>query len=107
MDLSLYKAVLEPVVQLFSGILLSGVATTTATQLLKLNFIPIPVTKYPRLSAAVVAVLASLVTIYNTNLELVLDNWVQVVAFMVGVFITSVVVYNAVIKTGEDSPNKL
>lgn len=92
-----FKTALDPIIQLFSVLVISGAGTTVATQILKLRFIPVPVTRYPRFTAAVVSVIASLVAAYNSDLNLLLNSGFQLFAFMVGVFIVSAITYNSIV----------
>lgn len=107
MELEYYRQVLAPIIQLFSALFLSGAATTAATQIGKMGFIPLPVQKYPRVSAAITSVIATLVAVYSSNLNLVVHSFWEIASFAVGVFILSTITYNNVIKTNDDSVTKL
>lgn len=107
MDIALYRSVLEPVVTFFTALVVSGVATTAAVQIFKLPFFGSVAKKYPRLTNAIVSLLASIVAVYNSNLDLVIHGVWQTVAFAAGVFVVAAITYNNVVKAGEDSTTRL
>jgi hypothetical protein len=98
MDIVFLRQLVQPFVEFFGALILSGAASTLATQLLKADWIPVPATKYPRTVAAVASVIATAVSIYASNLHLLLVGWWQYLAFAVGAFIVSAVTYNHVVK---------
>lgn len=107
MDITLYRSVLEPVVTFFTALVVSGVATTAAVQILKLDVLGGLAKKYPRLTNAVVSLLATIVAVYNSTLDLVINGTWQMVAFAVGVFVVAAITYNNVIKTNDESSTRL
>lgn len=107
MDIALYRSVLEPIVTFFTALVVSGVSSTVAVQLLKMDFAGGVAKRFPRISNAVVSFLASIIAVYNSNLDLVINGFWQTVAFAVGVFVVAAITYNNVIKTNDDSSTKL
>lgn len=98
MDIQSAKILFEPFVIFFTSLFLSGVGVTIATQILKAKFIPIPVTKYPRLTAAIASIVATIASIYITGQHFLLNGVWQYVAFGLGVFIIAAVTYEHVVK---------
>jgi hypothetical protein len=98
MDIANARELLQPFISFFTALFLSGVGVTIATQILKLKWIPVPATKYPRVTAAVASVVATLVSIYVSGLHFLLVGVWQYVAFILGVFIVSAVTYEHVVK---------
>ena len=82
--------------------MLSGAATTIATQILKLKVIPVPAEKYPRMSAAIVSALASLVAVFSTNVDLVINSFIGWLAFAAGAYLLSAITYNQIVKQEEE-----
>lgn len=99
MDINAARLLIQPFVEFFSALLLSGVTVTLATQLLKSNYIPLPAQKYPRVVAGIASALGTLAALYLSNLHLLLNNLFEYAAFGVGVFLISVFTYNHVVKT--------
>lgn len=102
LDIIMFREMLQPFVQFFSALFMSGVATTVATQILKMKIIPIPAEKYPRATAAIVASLATIVAIYMSDLNLVLNSLWEYLAFAMGTFLIGVNTYNAVVKGSKE-----
>lgn len=98
MDIQTSKALLQPFVIFFTSLFLSGVGVTIATEILKAKFIPIPVQKYPRATAAVASVVATVVSIYVTGQHFILRNIWEYIAFALGIFIIAAVTYEHVVK---------
>lgn len=98
MDINSVRVALEPFVSLFGAIIVSGAATAAATEILKLRAIPVPVQRYPRLSAAVVSVIASLVAVYVSAADILVNSLIGYVAFAVGTLLVSAITYNNLIK---------
>lgn len=92
------RAVLEPFIAVFGAIILSGTATVIATQIMKLKIVPLPVQKYPRLTAAIVSGLAALVSLYNSSVNFVVDSVWGWLAMAVGIWIVSAIAYNQIVK---------
>lgn len=92
------RAVLEPFIAVFGAMIVSGVVVAFATELMKLKWIPLPVQKYPRVSAAIASGIAALVSLYNSSVNFVIDSWVGWLALTFGVLLVSVITYNQLIK---------
>lgn len=101
MQLVALRAVLEPFVAVFGAILLSGTAVVIATQIMKLRVIPIPVQKYPRLTAAIASGVAALVSLYNSSVNFVVDSVWGWLALAIGTYIVAAVAYNNIVKGSE------
>lgn len=101
MEIVALRAVLEPFIAVFGAILLSGAATVIATQIMKLKVIPLPVQKYPRLTAAIVAGLSALAALYNSSVNFVVDSFVGWLALAIGTYIVAAVAYNNIVKGSE------
>lgn len=98
MEIIALRAVIEPFVSFFMAMLLSGVVVALATEVLKLKWIPLPVQKYPRISAVVASLLASVICLYNSSVNFVINSWVGWLALAVGTLIVSAITYNQLIK---------
>ena len=98
MDISFYQALAQPIIQFFTAIVISGVAVTMATQILKASWIPIPAQKYPRLTAGIAAVVATVVAVATSSSQLMLNSVPQIVAFALGTLIVSAMTYNHIVK---------
>lgn len=107
MDIGTIRAALQPYMDLFGALLLSGVATTVATEIMKLNFIPIPAQRYPRAVAAIVAVIATLIAVITTNADLVLEGPLGWLAMAVGTLLLSSVTYNNLVKGASILPTQV
>lgn len=92
------------VVEFIQTILVGGLATTLAVQFLKSNLIPMRFQDYPRLSALGVAIVATLVTIWREceslvgGCEALVNQPVDYVAAVIGVFLVATVAYNNVMR---------
>lgn len=87
-------------VQFIQSVLVSGLATTLATEALKSPLIPVPATKYPRITAAVVSLGASVVALLQSGFDFnsMATDWPSLVALFTGVLLIASVTYNQVIK---------
>lgn len=98
MDINTLRVALEPFINLFGAVVVSGATTAIATEILKLKAIPLPAQRYPRLTAGIVSVIASLVAVYLTTVNILIDSLFGLVAFIVGTLIVSAITYNNLIK---------
>ena len=98
MDLAFYRELVQPFVELTFTILASGVGVSAVTQFLKDRRIPVPATKYPRSTAAILSVVATAISLYVSDVNLLLVGWVQVVGFGLSVLIASAFSYNILFK---------
>lgn len=84
---------------LLSGILLGGGASMLATQLLKSKFVPIQFEKYPRATAAIVSLIASIITEWQANVVINLHSLPSLGVVFVGTLWIAVSVYNHLLNT--------
>lgn len=97
-DLVGIRTTLEPFVALALYIVISGVGISAVTQVLKDGRIPIPAEKYPRATAAVGAVIATLISLYVGNVNLLLDSALAYVGFGLAILLASAFSYNVLFK---------
>ena len=84
-----------------------GVVASVVTELLKQPFVPIAFEKFPRITAYVLSVIASILVLVNQGytLEVVTENWVTTASAGAIAFLISVVAYEKVVKKdSEDKP---
>lgn len=90
------------IVELVQTILVGGVATTFAVQILKSKMVPVAFQNYPRLSAFGASIIASSVAAYQQcsdgSCSALVNQPLDYAAAVAGVFIVSVVTYNNVLK---------
>lgn len=98
MSVAEIQAAAAPLVTYFSSMIVAGVSVSVATNILKSNMIPIPAEQYPRLTAAALSVVGSVVAIYLSDSSPALNSWYDYAAFTVGVLIVSAVTYQALLK---------
>lgn len=99
MELVALHAILEPYIAVFGAILLSGVAVTIATELSKKRILWfIPAEKYPRLTAGVYSLIAAGVSLYNSSVSFVVDNWVGYIALVIGTLLVASITFNNLVK---------
>jgi len=88
-------------VEIIQSVLLGGTATTLATQILKSPFIPVPATKHPRITAAVVSVIASAIVVSQAGVDVSnLGDVASVTAIFAGVLLVASTTYNQLIRKG-------
>lgn len=86
-------------ITLFQSILVGGVATTLATQILKSPIVTfIKAEKYPRLTALVVSVIAAVATIANQGLSLKSLAVIDVATVVVGTLLVAAATYNHLLR---------
>lgn len=104
-DLVGIRTTLEPFVALALYIAISGVGVSAITQILKDRRIPVPATKYPRATAAVGSVIATLISLYYGDVNLLLQGWVSYIGLFLVILLSSAFSYNILFKglnpTGE------
>lgn len=79
-------------------LVLAGVAVSYATQVLKSQFVPVQFQKYPRLTAAVASLVASVVVVWQQNVpfsSLEVVDWVKVV---LSILLVAAIAYNTLVK---------
>ena len=78
-------------------VLVSGVATTYATQILKSSLIPVPFQRSPRLTAFIVALLASAVAVgQGIDFNNPFKDWTDYVPVIAGTLLVSAATYKAI-----------
>ncbi len=80
-------------------ILVSGVATTYATQILKSSLIPLPAANSPRLTAFIVSLIASAIAVgQGIDFNNPLKDWTDYVPVIAGTLLVSAATYKAIYK---------
>lgn len=79
---------------LLAGVLLGGGASVLATQLLKSRLIPVGFEHYPRSTAAMVSLVASIITEWQANVTISFHNLSSLGVVFVGTLWVAVSVYN-------------
>lgn len=97
-DLVGIRVTLEPFVALALYIVVSGVGISAVTQILKDQRIPIPAKQYPRATAVAGSFIATLISIYLGNVNLLLDSWLAYVGFGLSILLASAFSYNILFK---------
>ncbi len=83
----------------FKAIIVSGVATTYSTQMLKSSLIPIPFQRSPRLTAFVVSVIASVIAVgQGFDFNAPFKDWTDYVPVIAGTLLVSAATYKAIYK---------
>ena len=81
----------------FKAIIVSGVATTYATQIAKSQYFPIPAEKSPRLTAFVVSVIASIIAVgQGFDFNAPFKDWTDYVPVIAGTLLVSAATYRAI-----------
>ncbi len=93
-DLVGIRTTLEPFVALALYIVVSGVGISAVTQFLKDERIPVPASKYPRITAAIGSVVATLISLYVGNVNLLLQGWVSYLGLFLVILLASAFSYN-------------
>ena len=82
---------------LVESVLVSGTATTLAVQIMKSRYFPLPVERSPRLSAFIVSVIASVITVTQVGVDWNnLHDWTQILPVVCGTLIVSAATYKAI-----------
>lgn len=106
MTLADLQDVLRPLIDYFTALLVSGVSVSLVTQLLKQEWVFVPAEKFPRLTSAVLSVLATMAAIVLTDFNYAFNGVLDVLGFAAGTAIVSAVTYLTIIKR-KDSTAKL
>lgn len=86
-------------VEILQSVLVGGAATSIATQILKSSYVPVPATEHPRITAAVVALVASVIAVASAGVNYDrFADWTSVVAVFAGVLLVATNTYNQLIK---------
>lgn len=91
------RLLLEPFITFFSALLASGVGSSVAVQVLKLNWFPFKVDKYPRVTNIVVSILSTFVAIYVSGLNFTFNNAFDYSIFAVGTLVVSALTYKVLL----------
>ncbi len=93
------------VVEFLQTVVVSGAAVTVIVQFLKSNFVPATIfNRYPRLTTFVASILATLVAVWQKCQDVVagcqslLQQPLDYVAAVVGIFLIAVILYNNVLR---------
>lgn len=85
--------------EIFGAIIVSGVGTSIAVEILKSKYIPVQFQKYPRLTATVAALIASIIAVYNSPIQTIsIDTPIEWVGVVAGVLIVASITYNNIFK---------
>lgn len=97
-DIETVKQIIKPFVQYFSALVASGFATSVAVQLLKLDWFPVAVSKYPRITNVIVSVVSSVAAIWLSGVNFIFVNWLDYVGFGIGTLVLSALTYRTLLK---------
>lgn len=97
MDISIIRTALQPFVEFFVAIYVSGVGVAYVTQFLKSSSVPVPAKEYPRTTAAVLSVVATLISIYMANVALIVATFWQIIVMVIGTLLVSAVTYRHIL----------
>lgn len=98
MDVNLIREMIEPFVQIFSALIVSGASVAIATQILKLDWFPVAVEKYPRITSAVLSVISAVITVYVSGINFVFTSLFDYIGFTVGTALLSAFTYKTILK---------
>lgn len=98
MDLQTIRQLVEPFITLVTYILLSGVGISAVTQFLKDSRIPFPASTYPRMTAAAGALIATLISLYIGDVNILLNSTWAWIGFGVSILLASALSYNILFK---------
>lgn len=91
-------------VEILQSVLVGGAATSIATQILKSSFVPVPATDHPRITAAVVSLVASVVAVASAGINYAsFADLTSVVAIFAGVLLVASNVYTQLLKQEKGS----
>lgn len=95
---------LKPLFTLLNTVLIGGVATAVVTELLKHPAVAFPAQKFPRLTALVLSVVASVIAVWQTGFDYTqVTGWAGWIVMVLGIFLISAATYRAVLKSRKDS----
>lgn len=88
----------NPFIAYFTALLAGGVGIAYITELLKSPKVKkLPVSKYPRTTAAILSVVATIIGIFTLPVDIVFQQWYQIAFFTLGSFFVSAIYYNQII----------
>lgn len=95
------------VIDLLQTILISGVATTVATELLKSKYIPVQFSKFPRITALVISIGATVFVAWQqcanlaTGCQGILASPIDWIAAVLGTMLVATLTYNNIVNVKE------
>ncbi len=98
MNLEEIRILLMPYVELFGVIIMSGAGSAIATEFMKGKWFPIPVEKHKRISAIVVSIVSTLMVVFSTDINLIIDTPLDWALAGFGILAVSAITYNNLIK---------
>lgn len=98
MDLEFIRQLIAPFVTLTTYIIVSGVGVSAVTQAMKDYRFPIPVERHPRISSAVLSVVATLISLYAGDVNVLLSSVGHWIGFAVSIILASAFSYNILFK---------
>lgn len=98
MDLNTLRELIQPFIELTLAVVVSGIGVAGLTQVLKDYRIPIPAEKYPRATAAGLSILATLISLYTLDMNLLLDSAWEYIGLGLSILVASGFSYNMLFK---------
>lgn len=96
---------MEPdAIKMFETIIGAGVVTSLATNFLKSPLVKIPFNKYKRMTALGVSIISTFIALYQQGVRDFSADWRYNTVVLIGVFITSAITYNNVLKQKDKPP---
>lgn len=92
------RLLMQPFIAVFSALIVSGAASSVAIQILKGDWFPLLISKYPRAANIIVSFIASVISIYTSGINLVLQTVFDYGAFIIGVTLLSAFTYKNILK---------
>lgn len=96
---------IETLIKLLPTVVLGGVGVSVITELLKNEAIPIPAQKYPRMTAFILSVISSVISLISAGLTIANDLFGLIVQIIFTLLI-SMAFYNTILKKIKDK-NKI
>lgn len=96
---------MEPdAIKMFETIISAGVVTSLATNFLKSPLVKIPFNKYKRMTALGVSIISTFIALYQQGVRDFSADWRYNIVVLIGVFITSAITYNNILKQKDKPP---
>jgi uncharacterized membrane protein (DUF441 family) len=96
---------MEPdAIKMFETIIGAGVVTSLATNFLKSPLVKIPFNKYKRMTALGVSIISTFIALHQQGVRDFSADWRYNTVVLIGVFITSAITYNNVLKQKDKPP---
>lgn len=93
--------IIETLIKLLPTVILSGVGVSVVTELLKLEAIPVPAQKYPRMTAFILSIVSAIISLISAGLTIAHDIFGLIVQ-VVFTLLISMVFYNTILKKIKD-----